>query len=241
MLGCTSTTIQKRTQAHVHASGLTNTTATWGLILCLLQAMGHSAEVIIVPVLVTVANEELPLAERLVTALAQSLADQHGFNIMQAGSQGDASPAHFNDVTEEYVLANSTWVIPQLEQALPEIEGRRKLEADAGRLQEQNSKLRKLEKGFKAANLRMGNVKYALLRFFNMVDKESEFLERTEAAIKVVRENMEDRRALAQLQDIWTQAILAANPCVGERAGNIKVISDDVEIGGCKVWASGLN
>lgn len=82
MVGCTRTTIQKRTKAHMHASGLTSTTATWGLTLCLLHAMGHHAEVVVVPVMVTVTNEDLPLAEQLVTALAQSLVEQHGFNIV---------------------------------------------------------------------------------------------------------------------------------------------------------------
>lgn len=63
MVGCTSTIIDKRTKAYLYASGLTGTTATWGLMLCLLQAMGYYAEVVVVPVLVTVTNEELPLAE----------------------------------------------------------------------------------------------------------------------------------------------------------------------------------
>lgn len=118
----------------MHASGLTGTTATWGLTMCLLHAMGHYAEVVIVPILVTVTNEELPLAKQLVTALAQSLVEQHGFNIIQAGSQGDAFTGRCNEVTEDHVLINSYWVMPQLEKALDEINRRKKLEDDVEEL-----------------------------------------------------------------------------------------------------------
>lgn len=201
MVGCTSTTIEKRTKAHMHASGLTSTTATWGLTLCLPHAMGHHAEVVVVPVLVTVTNEDLPLAEQLVTALAQSLVEQHGFNIVQAGSQVNASTGRCNEVTEDHVIINSHWVLPQLEKALDEINCRKKMEDDVEELQRQHSRLRGLITRVNTANALLRGVKDAVCSFFGAVKKQDDYLDRAEEAIRVSMQNLEDHRAFAQLQE----------------------------------------
>lgn len=201
MVGCTSTTIEKRTKTHIHASGLTSTTATWGLTLCLLHAMGHHAEVVVVPVMVTVTNEVLPLAEQLVTALAQSLVEQHGFNIVQAGSQGNASTGRCNEVTEDHVIINSYWVLPQLEKALDEINRRKKLEDDVEELQRQHSRLRGLITRVNTANALLRGAKDAVCSFFGAVKKQDDYLDRAEEAIRVSMQNLEDHRAFAQLQE----------------------------------------
>lgn len=163
--------------------------------------MGHHAEVVVVPVMVTVTNEDLPLAEQLVTALAQSLVEQHGFNIVQAGSQGNASTGRCNEVTEDHVIINSYWVLPQLEKALDEINRRKKLEDDVEELQRQNSRLRGLITRVNTANALLRGAKDAVCSFFGAVKKQDDYLDRAEEAIRVSMQNLEDHRAFAQLQE----------------------------------------
>lgn len=118
MVGCTSRTIEERTKSHLPGSGLHSTTAPWGLTLCTIRAMGFSPEVVVVPIIVTQTNDELPLAERLVTTLAQLFVEQDGFNIIEAGGQGDKSGPAATQACLTHVYVGAPWVYAQLETAL---------------------------------------------------------------------------------------------------------------------------
>ncbi|KAK1836282.1 hypothetical protein QBC39DRAFT_326837 [Podospora conica] len=93
MVGCSTNAVKDRWKSHLPGPGL-NTTATWGFVLCLTRHMGLDPDVRVIPALTTVKKQELAAAERLVTALAQSLVSLHGFNIVDGGGKSEVSKAN---------------------------------------------------------------------------------------------------------------------------------------------------
>lgn len=91
MVGSTSKQMCLRAEHHhpVVGSTLQNTTSTWGLLCCAVAQIGRTSITVSIPVLATITDEDLPVAEMLVTTLAQSLVTQTGFNIVEGGGQGD--------------------------------------------------------------------------------------------------------------------------------------------------------
>jgi hypothetical protein len=121
MVGCNgavNTVIEDRVKAHDQRSGLAHTTRTWALTLCLMSFVGLVPVVTSVAVLPTWERKQLPLSERLVTALAQSLVTQDGFNIDQPGNHADqrSKSSLFN--TKRVVVVCRPWFRDNLKQSI---------------------------------------------------------------------------------------------------------------------------
>jgi hypothetical protein len=110
MVGCSQNAVGKRCYSHTPPSGMSGTTATWGLTLCLIKAMGLTPEVRTLTVLTTVEKEELPAAERLVTALAQSLVSQDGFNIVDGGGSSENDSAEPVNDAKRHIYGEMSWL-----------------------------------------------------------------------------------------------------------------------------------
>jgi hypothetical protein len=104
MVGCTRTTMKKRTAQHRPQSSLHQTTNTWALMLSVLQHCGYAPIVQAVPVIANPHTEGFKLCERLVTALARSMVTQDGFNVTGAGGAGDTADAIEVETQRRYVL-----------------------------------------------------------------------------------------------------------------------------------------
>ncbi|KAK4456623.1 hypothetical protein QBC42DRAFT_301860 [Cladorrhinum samala] len=130
MIGCTSTSILHRCKQHQIPSsgaGFHSTTWTWELTLCILKHLQMKARVCTVPILLTVEKEELPIAERLVTTLAQSLVTQMGFNIIEGGGQGDYSDSDARTAAYRAVYGYFPWYRQQQEEATERLEAKEKI------------------------------------------------------------------------------------------------------------------
>jgi hypothetical protein len=120
MVGCNGaagTNIEDRVKAHDQKSGLVNTTRTWALTLCLLSYMELAPVVTTVAVLPTWERGQLPMSERLVTALAQSLVTQDGFNIDQPGNRADQRSMSTLIGTKQVVMGLRPWFRSNLQQS----------------------------------------------------------------------------------------------------------------------------
>jgi hypothetical protein len=112
MVGCNGaakTLIEDRVAAHYPQSGLVATTRTWALTLCLLSYMGITPVVTTVAVLPTWETKHLPVSERIVTALAQSLVTQDGFNVDQPGNHTDRRSRTSLQTSRQMVMATQSW------------------------------------------------------------------------------------------------------------------------------------
>lgn len=205
MVGCTSKTIEEITRCPLPGSGLHSTTATWGLTLCAIEDMGLVPEVVVVPILVTQTNDELPLAERLVTTLAQSFVEQDGFNIIEAGGQGDKSGPAATQACMTHVYVGAPWVNVQLETALNEMERRSKVAAFCTTLQAQPGILGGLTARAILARPKFNSLVRAACTFFNMEHKEREFLEAFTDEVRTVQDVREEDDALYSLLGAWTR------------------------------------
>ncbi|KAI1375739.1 hypothetical protein F4677DRAFT_445903 [Hypoxylon crocopeplum] len=86
-------------------NGLGDTNKLWSLVCSVLQFIGKTPLVVVVPVIRTWTREQLPLAEILTTALASSLVTQDGFNIHGPGTTLDGGTMVVLKEAETYVLA----------------------------------------------------------------------------------------------------------------------------------------
>jgi len=119
MVGCSQNAVKDRCHSHTPESGMSGTTATWGLTLCLIKAMGLTPEVRTFSVLTTVEKAELPAAEKLVTALAESLVTQHGFNMVEGGGSPDNSTSP-NGYAKRHVYGEMSWLSDHAESVVNE-------------------------------------------------------------------------------------------------------------------------
>jgi len=111
MVGCTMRAISQRVKDHHPGSGtLSGTTSTWGLMCCSIASKGLVPEAVSIPLLATVNVDELPVAEMLVTTLAQSLVTQTGFNIVEGGGQKDSTNAIEVLDDREYAHGHVPWL-----------------------------------------------------------------------------------------------------------------------------------
>ena len=207
MVGCTSKTIEERTKAHLPGSGLSNTTATWALTLCAIRSMGLIPEVVVVPIVVTESNDELLLSERLVTTLVQSFVEQDGFNIIEAGGQGDASHPGVTDACLANFYVSAPWVNNQLETALTEMARRSRIMGFCTAIEQQPLILEDLEDRARAAGPGFGGIIRETCQFFKLEDEEHEFLADAVKATRFARRAREEDDSLFQLLGVWTREI----------------------------------
>ncbi|KAK1829467.1 hypothetical protein QBC39DRAFT_133502 [Podospora conica] len=137
MVGCSARRMETRCKSHLPESRMGNTTLTWALTLSVLKHMGLSPTVVSIPVLVTAEAGDLPVAERLVTVLAQSHIGQIGYNIVEGGGQHDASGL---DDDEDrlidllfHVHIEGGWPEKQTKAALNELRYRQELDDEVTR------------------------------------------------------------------------------------------------------------
>lgn len=205
MGGCTSRTIEERTKSHLLGSGLHSTTATWGLTLCTIRAMGFFPEVVVVPIIVTQTNDELPLAERLVTTLAQSFVEQDGFDIIEAGGQGDKSGPAATQACLTHVYVGAPWVNAQLKTALNEMKRRNKIAGFCTTIQEQARALGGLTAKARLARPKFNSLVRAACMFFNMEYKEREVLDDFLEEARTVQDAREENDALYSMLGVWAR------------------------------------
>lgn len=125
---------------HLPENKMANTTHTWALTLCLLKHMGLSPEVVTIPVLVTLEQDDLPTAERLVSTLAQSHIGQLGYNIVEGGGKHDVITPSEAGLLDMYVHVHvdAGWVLKQMKAAQKELQRRVELNAEASRLNDRD-------------------------------------------------------------------------------------------------------
>lgn len=140
MVGCTSRRMDTRCKQHLPENKMANTTHTWALTLCLLKHMGLSPEVVTIPVLVTLEQDDLPTAERLVSTLAQSHIGQLGYNIVEGGGKHDVITPSEAGLLDMYVHVHvdAGWVLKQMKAAQKELQHRVELNAEASRLNDRD-------------------------------------------------------------------------------------------------------
>ncbi|KAI1764159.1 hypothetical protein GGR53DRAFT_466569 [Hypoxylon sp. FL1150] len=126
MIGC-SNQLDERMGHHdpYSSSGLSQTTYTWALTLCLISSeLNLIPEVIVKPVIRTWENEYLGPSEVLVSALGLSYVFQDGFNVVGGGSQKGDKQSSVLLEAKEHVFVTKPWFRDNLEATQKELEKR---------------------------------------------------------------------------------------------------------------------
>ena len=175
MVGCNGASkklIKDRVAAHYPKNGLTATTHTWAITLCLLGHMGRKPIVTTVAVLPTWERNDLPLSERLVTALAQSLVTQDGFNVDQPGKHPDGHSHSSLITSRQMVMGSRSWFRDALDASIKHIAREREDAKVVGLLKEKGPK-----RGILTLLERRTRMRVDLQRLYVRVAQDEEKLE----------------------------------------------------------------
>ncbi|KAI1778705.1 hypothetical protein F4818DRAFT_438855 [Hypoxylon cercidicola] len=133
MVGC-SNQIDERMPHHepYSSSGLSQTTYTWALTLCLIVSeLKLVPEVVVRPVIRTWENDDLCPSEILVSALGASYVFQDGFNVVGAGSQKGDKPSSVLIDAKEHVFLTKPWFQDNIDATRKELEKHKEYIDDA--------------------------------------------------------------------------------------------------------------
>lgn len=116
-VGCSSKPVKLRTAQHDPNSGLRGTNPLLALTLSSIKAaLDLVPETVVVPVLQTWTEAQLPVGEQLVTGLASSLVYEGGMNIIQGGGKKGIN----DPIAEHHVLGTKSHFVDNAQATLEE-------------------------------------------------------------------------------------------------------------------------